>query len=344
MGRFLFRCDISPQIGAGHLRRCMALADELKMRGSSVFFVLRTRRINEGKELEDVGDEVIRLDWSLIPEEDAQEVVRLWRQYKIDAAIVDHYHASAEYQQHLYYSGVRWLQFDGCVQKQLWADWVINPNLASRECDYSAARQRKETCFLLGPKYAFLRGEFAQWQSKANFRKEVKKILLTFGGGDDKNATVFSLDAIKSLDPSIERVILASSANASIPDIQNWMEKNPTIYTTLLIDDTEIARNMAEADLAITAGGMTTFETAAMGLPTLIIQIAENQRPNARGWHKEGIAVNLGPIKALDPVFLHHQVKEMMRDVKRRENVSYSAKALVDCLGARRVAQRLLAS
>ncbi|CAB1061337.1 hypothetical protein D1BOALGB6SA_6110 [Olavius sp. associated proteobacterium Delta 1] len=322
----------------------MALAREFKALGASVIFVLRTRRTIEAKELESICDGLTLLDWSLTPEEDAQEVVRLCRQNQIDAAVVDHYHANAEYQQPLYNSGVRWLQFDGCIQKQLWADWVINPSLASKECDYSSARQRKETRFLLGPKYAFLRGEFAQWQPKANFRKEVKKVLLTFGGGDDKGATVFSLDAIKSLDPSIERVILASSANASIPDIQKWMAKNPTIYATLLIDDTEIARNMAEADLAITAGGMTTFETAAMGLPTLMIQIAENQRRNARGWHKEGIAVDLGPINALEPVFLQRQVKKMMQDEKRREKVSYSAKALVDCLGARRVAQDLLAS
>lgn len=339
MSNFLFRCDVSPQIGAGHLSRCLSFAEELKALGSSVFFVLRTREFDASNQSLSICDGLKLLNWSITHEDDAKAVVKLCGQYRIDVAVIDHYHGNANYQQILYQSGVHWLQFDGGAQNRFWADWVLNPSLASKECDYLSQKPRGETMFLLGPKYAFLRNEFGHWRPKVKFRKHVQKILLTFGGGDDRGATIFALEATKLLAPSIERIVLISSANRSIPNIEKWLQKNSNIKTTLLIDESEIARNMAETDLAITGGGMTTFETAAMGLPTLIVQIAENQQRNAQGWHKEGIALDLGPIVELNPTFLYRQVVKLIQDVKRREKMSKCAKALVDCLGTQRVAK-----
>lgn len=339
MGKYLFRCDVSPQVGAGHLSRCLSLAEKLKEFGSSIFFALRIREFDAPKQLYSICDDLKHLKWSMTYEDDAQAVVKLCRQYGIDVAVIDHYHGNANYQQILYQSGVHWLQFDGGTQSQFWADWVINPSAASKDCEYLSQKPRGKTTFLLGPKYAFLRNEFGQWQPRAEFRKQVQKILLTFGGGDDRGATIFALEAMKALAPSIERVILISSASRSIPNIEKWLLKNPNIKSTFLIDNSEIAKNMADADLAITAGGMTLFETAAMGLPTLIIQIAENQLRNAQGWHKEGVAVDLGPIVDLNPTFLYRQVVELIQDVKRREKMSRCAKSLVDCLGTQRVAE-----
>ena len=234
---------------------------------------------------------------------------------------------------------MKWLQFDGCYQTKLWADWVLDSSIASAECDYQSARQRDQTLFLLGPEYALVRKEFGRWRSDAVPQPAVKTILLTFGGGDDQGATVFALDALKGLDSDIKRLVLVSSSNPRIADIKDWIKNNSNIHTTLKVDEKEIARNMSQADIGITAGGTTTFETAAMGLPTLIIQIAENQKRNVMGWQKIGVAIDLGPIQSLDPHIIAQQTALLIKDHPMRKKMSSRGRTRVDCLGAERVAQ-----
>ena len=339
---FLFRCDMSPTIGIGHLRRCLTLAGGLKEYGAFVFFACRAVDYDWTKDVRGIADDWTALDWSLTPESDAQEVIRLYQQREIDVAVIDHYRADVGYQQRLHRSGVRWLQFDWTARQPLWANWVLNASPVAEESIYLSLKRRDETRFLLGPAYALLRREFGQWRPRVRFHEQVRKILLTFGGGDDKGATVFCLGVIKPLDLAIERIVLVSSANPRLSDIVDWVDRNNRSNVTLLVDEQEIARHMAGADLAIIAGGTTTFETAAMGLPSLIIQLADNQAPNASAWERAGAAIDVGPFRSLTSSALERQVVQLINDAGLRKSMAYAAKALVDCLGTQRVARILL--
>ena len=341
---YLFRCDVSPHVGTGHFRRCLVLARELKDLGAGVFFACRMRDFEIPKELTLLCDDWATIDWSLSPESDAQEVLNLYKRYQIDIAVIDHYRVDVKYQRKLYESGVPWLQFDNCTQQALWADWVLNPRLDAKTYDYSSLRQRDKTQFLLGPSYAFLRREFSQWHNRAEFNKQVKKILMTFGGGDDKGATVFCLEAIKNIDPAIECVVLATTFNPRLGDIINWKETNNKVNVKVLIDEEEIARWMSCMDMAITAGGTTAFEIAAMGLPSLIIQIAENQRGNAIAFNDENAALFLGAIEDMSPSYLEGQVARLVGNPQLRRSMSETGKALIDCFGAKRVAKILVSN
>lgn len=341
MCRFLFRCDVSSQAGIGHLRRCMVIANELKNMGSFVSFLCRTMHFNDFRETISSFDKIKTMDWSFSPEDDTQEVVNLFKRWKINIVVIDHYRASLEYQRRLYDSGVKWVQFDGCKENKLLANWVINSSPAAKNCDYWSLRQNDKTCFLLGPEFAPLRSEFYQLKTKVEFRKRVKRILLTFGGGDDRGAILFCLKAIKNLYSNIERVVLTTSDNPSNDEIAYWMKIN-RVKTELVVDEPEIARRMAEADLGITAGGMTTFETAAMGLPCLIVQIADNQTLNAKAWHEAGVSINLGSLDELKQEDLCQQVKRLIEQPEQRKNMHETGRSMVDCRGAERVARVLL--
>ena len=340
--RFLFRCDVSPAIGFGHLRRCLTLAKELKECGALVFFACRAADFDLTKELRHVADDWTVLDWSLAPEADAQETIRLYQQRNMEAVIIDHYRVNVAYQERLYRSGVRWLQFDWSARQPLWANWVLSASPAAEESAYLAVKQRDETRLLLGPSYALLRREFRQWQPQPRLHEQVRKILLTFGGGDDKGTVLFCLEAIKSLAPAIERIVLVSGANPRLPEITDWVDRNSKANVTLVVDETEIAMRMAEADLAIIAGGTTTFETAAMGLPSLIMQLADNQAPNASAWARVGAAIYVGPFSSLHADTLERRVTSLINDTGLRKSMSDAGRALVDGLGAQRVARILL--
>ena len=342
MSRFLVRCDVSPTVGVGHLRRCLTLARELKESGAFVFFACRAVDYDWTKDVRGIADDWTALDWSLTPESDAQEVIRLYQQREMDVAVIDHYRADAGYQRRLHRSGVRWLQFDWSARQPLWADWVLNASPSAEESVYLSLKRRDKTRLLLGPAYALLRREFHQWRPQVRFREQVRKILLTFGGGDDGGATVFCLEAIKPLDPAIERVVLVSSANPRLSNIVDWVGRNNSSNVTLLVDEQEIARYMAGADLAIIAGGMTTFEAAAMGLPSLIVQLADNQTANAAAWEEMGTAVNLGRVEDLSTQLIEYQVESLIAHPGMRREMTRAGLNLVDGCGSERVVQIML--
>lgn len=340
--KFLFRCDVSPAIGLGHFRRCLTLAEKLKRRGASVFFACRSKDFDLSKGLSNIADDWVALEWSLTPESDVLEVIQIYRQRDIDIAVIDHYGADVPYQKALYEAGIRWLQFDGSAHQPLWADWVLNASPAAEQGTYLPLKQRDETRLLLGPAYALLRPEFLKWRPQVSFREKVRKILLTFGGGDDRGATVFFLEAIKYVDPAIERIVLVSSANPRLLEIVNWVDKNDYSNVTILVDEQEIAQHMAEADMAITAGGITTFETAIMGLPSLIVQLADNQATNAAAWEAKGAGVNLGRLDNLTTEFIRSRTETLILNAEMRRKMAYAGFSLVDGAGSERVAQILL--
>lgn len=341
MPKFLFRIDVSPSAGTGHLRRCLTLAQELKEQGAGVFFACRLESFDIAKHIASVAVDWDVYDWSLSPEEDANKVIQSCRKYLIDAVIVDHYRADENYQKVLLKSGIPWLQFDGTASYPFWADWVLNISPVASEDLYEKLVMRKETNLLLGPQYALLRREFSQWRFLSKAGRPVERILLTFGGGDDRGATLFCLDAIKPLVEHAELIVLLSSSNPNREDIVKWCRETRA-NTKIVMDVDETASYMASSDLAITAGGMTVFEMAALGVPLLILQIADNQIPIAKAWQQCGYGINMGHLDQLSPKYLQREFMSLMQDRSRCEAMSAAGRSLVDGLGAARVAQVLL--
>ena len=341
MPRFLFRLDVSPSVGMGHLRRCLTLAGELAEHGSEVFFLCRSEAFDISEHMTQLVTDWAACDWSLTPEEDAQEVIRYSRMKHIDSVIVDHYRTDQTYQKILYESGIRWLQFDGAARYPIWADWVLNMSPTASEELYEKLKPRKDTHLLLGSRYALLRKEFQQQRCQVKKSGPVKRILLTFGGGDDRGATIFCLGAIRSLGRKVERIVLLSSANPRKDDILKWNRENRT-NTRIVLDAEETAPYMVSADLAITAGGMTVFEMAVLGIPVLIMQIADNQVPITRAWQQCGYGIDLGHLDQLRQETLLQETISLMQDAGRRQAMSTAGQAMVDGEGTWRVARALL--
>ena len=99
---------------------------------------------------------------------------------------------------------------------------------------------------------------------------------------------------------------------------------------------------MCDTDLAISGGGTTTFETAAMGLPSLIFQITDNQANNAIAWEQAGVALDLGHFHKTESGVLKHKISELIEDCKLRKSMAHTGRSLVDCYGTQRVANALL--
>lgn len=333
----MIRTDASARIGLGHLRRCATLGKRLKAMGAEVHFLTRTEDIDPAKEVGAFAQTCVPLDPGLSPVADAILTAEHCRRTGSDRLIVDHYQADEAYQLVLRDAGIRWLQFDGTASMPLWADWVVSMSPASDEARYRKLPRRATTRLLLGPRFAILRDEFLQWREPRPVPSQATRLLMTFGGGDDRGACLACLSALPAEKP-LHVTILSGSHNPQVPLIRRWFDRNPDARVRLLIDDAEIARRMAEADIALTAGGTTTFETAMLGLPALIVQIADNQAANARAWQRAGVAVDMGTLEHLDPAILRNKLVDLASDADLRQRMADLGKACVDGHGAERIA------
>jgi len=338
--RIVVRLDVTAHIGTGHLRRCATLGRVLNSRGVRVHFLVKTENLDLVKKLSDYAEDCVQMNSSLQGRADATYTAEYCRRIDADRAIIDHYEASEAYQRVLLDAGLRWLQFDGTVSTPLWADWVVSMSPAADADRYHALQRRAQTRMLLGPRYAILRDEFSQTRASRTIPAQARRLLLTFGGGDDRGACLACLEALQGVS-GFEIMILTSRYNPQVASIRSWLERHPELSAMLLLDDPQIAQRMVEADIAVTAGGTTTFETAMLGLPTIVIPIADNQRATARAWGRIGVAIDVDPLEQLNADRLRRELVSLAADPARRERMARLGQEYVDGRGVERLAQEL---
>lgn len=339
MNAFLFRCDVSPAIGLGHLRRCAVLAAELRRRGARTAFACRAEDADPAPELEGAADEIVPVEQSIGPEEDARLVARLARERGAAAVVADRFGADGGFGAALAAERLRWLQFDWAAREPIWADWILNANPDANERTYRRLLKKAGARLLLGPSYALLPPRFGEL---ARQRRDsgAGRILVTLGGGDDRGGTELCLDALGLLDQRPACTLLVGPFN---PRRRRIEEKAAGCggNVTVVFGERDAAARMAEADIAVIGGGTTTFEAAAMGLPFVVIQIAENQSRNAKAWDRAGAGLDAGPVERLAPGRLARLLSRLLEDGARRASLSSAGMARVDCRGAARVAEAL---
>ncbi len=315
----LFRCNAGPVIGYGHLTRCRALAQALRRQGETCVMFGPDAADARPEDQDIFSDWIPMADWPSAAE-DATRLVDLARRLDAGWAVLDDYRVDEPYQLTLRAAGLRWLQFDGTARQPLWADLIVNANPAVHPEDYASVLRDPETRLLLGPRYAILRPEFAAVEPR-DPRRAVKQILVTFGGGDDRGAIEFVLSTLlPETPPTVGFLVISGARNPRNPTLVEWIETHGQGRVSLHIDPPKVAPLFTDCDLAVMAGGTTTYEAACCGLPMVLITIAANQVPQAIAWDRKGVAIFIGsfsqitPRKLLDSVaqYLNHNSKDGM--------------------------------
>lgn len=335
----VFRCNAGPQVGLGHLVRCRALAAALHRLGVPCLMV------GPPREYVTADDQALFRDWIAqeawpSPEADAERLLEIARAHGATAAVLDDYRIDEGYQQVLATEGLRWLQFDAAAGQPLWADLILNANPAVRPGDYADVVRNRNAQLLLGPAYAVLRPEFSPPRQRAP-EEPLEQVLVTFGGGDDRGAIELALSSlIPQSPPALRFVVISGAANPRNSRLKRWIELHGDGRVQLLINPPRVANVLASCQLAVMAGGTTTYEAAACGLPMLLITVAQNQVPQARAWEGLGAAIYLGQLSDVDPRRLVESFALMESDVVRFDMLR-ACRSAVDGRGAQRVARHL---
>lgn len=351
----VFRADASRMIGSGHVMRCLALAEALRGRGVSTAFVCRTYDGNLCDLIEARGVRVMRLPAFVAAEGDPEALDGAW-QSDADATrravecsgggaraswlVVDHYGLDARFERAVRPAADRIFAIDDMANRDHDCDVLLDQNVVANAATRYDGRTAAETELLIGPDYALLQPAYAAHRRQLAPRDgAVRRILVYFGGADREDLTARVVDAIQSLgrqDIAVDVVTGATSpaATAFRERVAGW--PNVTLHGGL----PHLADLMARADLAIGAGGSATWERLCLGLPTIAVILAENQRPIVEALAASGAVRSLGTVHDVSRDVIRDAVADVVEHGISPE-WAHACRNVVDGLGAGRVAAAL---
>lgn len=336
MRTLVIRADATVRMGTGHVMRGLALAQAWQDAGGRAVFAtaelptaLRDRLISEGCGVESVGP-------------DAAGMVAVTERIGARWAVLDGYHFGSDLQQALRDAGRRVLAIDDFGHAARYpADLVLNQNLGADESLYSD--RRAETRLLLGPRFALLRREFgdaAKWER--TIPEIGRKVLVTLGGADPDNVTLNVIEALGRVQvESLEAVVIVGGSNPHRTSLEAAAGQSPA-QIDLQVNVTDMPALMRWADVAVTAGGTTSWERAVFGLPGLTLVLADNQVGIATACATEGLGWNLGWHVDVTAAKLAERLGQMMCDPVARKTMMVVGRRAVDGKGAARVVDELL--
>jgi UDP-2,4-diacetamido-2,4,6-trideoxy-beta-L-altropyranose hydrolase len=243
-----------------------------------------------------------------------------------DLLVVDSYALGQHWHQKLRAHTKKILVIDDLADRQFDCDILLNQNLGVEEKVYEG-RVPRDCKLLLGCNYALLRPEFSETRiealEKRLYNTEIENILVSLGGSDIDNVTY---DILQQLDSKFNIVVVLGKTSPNIKMIKAYA-KNKNIE--VIVDANNMSELMLNADIAIGAGGSTSWERCCLGLPTLLCVLADNQRGAAERLEDQGAVIIIKNLKT--------DLQLIIENSDHQNIMSNNAKSICDGLGCKRV-------
>lgn len=346
---FGFRVDSSARIGTGHLVRCLTLAKKLKSRGEDAIFLCQHLEGNMASLATKAGFEVLSVDINQTSKEspesrDAFESLRMIRARSINRIILDHYDLSLGWEEQIGQQVDDVFVIDDLTHRQHQCDLLLNQNLIPpNDASYSNS-EHGATRALIGPKYALLQDDYALVRSIRSFENSgVKRISVFMGGSDPDNTTELVLRSVADMDlDGISIDVVTGSANPHRTQLLATFGGNQSI--TFYSDLPSLASVISESDLAVGAGGTANWERMCLGVPSIVLDIAENQREICVELARVGLIEHIGSSHSASPIHIQNAIEKLCSDQRLRNEISWKGQVTVDGHGASRVVETLMPS
>lgn len=351
------RTDSSQEIGSGHVVRCITLAKELLNLGKVVEFITRNHKGNISKYIIKNGFKVNTLSaltktssqYDLEEYEqwlgtkqliDANETIQVVLNKQVDWLIIDHYALDIVWEKELKPYVKKIMVIDDLANRNHNCDLLLDQNLFKNMHVRYQEKIPKNCIQLLGPKYVLLQSDYVKlYQQVRPRRLPLKNILIFFGGTDKHNITGLTLSALQDADILFDSVnVVVSNQSTYYEVIKNQVDKIPNAQ--LYSDLPSLAPLIFKADFAIGAGGATNWERLCLGLPSLVVTLAENQKPVSHTLHQMGLIRLIGDAKSIQIEQISYAIKRIIS----ADNINYWSKhclSVCSVYGATKVAHEL---
>ena len=258
---------------------------------------------------------------------------------RAEMLVVDHYQRDAVFERACRSFARRILVFDDATGRDHDCDILVDA--AAGNAQAYAEKVPATARVLAGPAFAPIRQSFFTQRDSALARRDgrpVKEILVSCGATDPDNVTAAVLDALDGIASEISTTVILSSRAPHIDKVRERLRGN----ARLLLDVQNMAELMTNADLAIGAAGSTAYERAVLGLPSIQVTVAENQREIARLMADAGAAMDAGSVNEGLSQRLRAITAGLLKDGAKRRSMSVAASALIDGRGAAKIALAML--
>lgn len=322
----VIRTDASLEIGTGHVMRCLTLAKQLEREGAEVTFICRDFFGNSISFIQSQGFNVHILksyeshnylrwgrdNWK----QDAQETGLVIQKFKkkLELLIVDHYSLDAKWESEHRSKVKHILVIDDLADRPHDCDMLLDQNYYLNMQNRYKGLVPDSCVQLLGPNYVLLRDEFLTIDlQKIKRDGNVKNILIFFGGTDPTGETLKTLQAIKTLNISdIEFNVVIGASNPQKEKIEQVCKQMSNVNFYCQVNN--MAELMVEADLAIGAGGTSSWERCFLGLPSILIIVAENQTEVTYAIAEKGAIQLLGESSEVTEKHIYAVINGIYRD------------------------------
>ena len=306
--KIAIRADASIAIGTGHIMRCLTLADALDEKGVEIVFLCRPHSgslidliCEKGYSVFCLEDSISNADSSLMysgwlgstQKKDAQQCAQYLKDNLVDWLIVDHYGLDKVWQLELepYYRKL--MVIDDLGDRAHTCDIILDQNFGSTKKKYQYLVP--ESCqILVGSDFTLLRPEFREWRQysvKRRHLRDLGHLLINLGGVDSDNVTTQLILELENCDlPKHLCITVVLGPTAPHLDKVEQAAKQSKYSVSVITGASNMAQIMSNADLAIGAAGSTSWERCSLGLPTILLAIADNQQPIAIALAEAGAA------------------------------------------------------
>jgi UDP-2,4-diacetamido-2,4,6-trideoxy-beta-L-altropyranose hydrolase len=343
MKHIYIRVDGNEIIATGHVMRCLSIAEQIRKLGAEVTFVVADDRPRALIEDRGFAVDVLNTQWNDLDKE-TEVLCAYVQKHQVKVLLLDSYYVTERYLQRIIqYTKIVYV--DDMNRFAYPVHTLINYGVFTDRSMYEKTYQVAgvPVHFLIGSEYIPLREEFARRSYKV--RDTVQKVLITTGGTDQLNVAGNLLEwiAANPVLMGLEYHVIVGCFNQNKKKLYSLAESCANIY--LHENVTNMSEWMRSCDVAISAAGTTTYELCACGIPSICLEVADNQE-GAVAWEKNGYMGYAGnAAKEMEQCLLRCEdlLLKYIDNYELRKKRSERMQALVDGRGAMRIAEYVIA-
>ncbi len=358
--KVVFRADASSAMGSGHLVRCHTLAKVLRNRGVKVSFICR---MHNGHLIDNLTKDSFPVtvlpapafeaktcdgyaDWlGVSQDDDAGETCIALNNEKPDWLIVDHYGLDEKWERKMRPFVKKIMVVDDLANRIHDCDLLLDQNFSVNSSErYHGLVE--DNCFsFFGPRYALLHEDYNTYRkTQKKYTGKVKSILIYLGGVDPDNLTCKALQALSvaTLSHLHVNVVVGNNSSSNWNEVNNLVTQRP--LTKLYKPRYGLVDLISKSDLALGAGGVTTWERLCLGLPTLLVSVAKNQIQTCESLVNAGLINYAGDSATLTKDDLQGWFEKLINQPVKLSEQSNLGQLLVDGQGVWRIAEIMCSS
>jgi len=272
--KIVFNVIGDTQKGMGHIYHSLALAHEIT--DHEIIFIC-----DEKYKL--AVEKVASTDYKVLY---SSNTVSLIEKIKPDIVINDILNTSKKYIKNLKKLNMKVVNFEDLGDGSKYADMVFN--------ELYDIPQKKGDHYLWGYEYLALRDEFND-ASLHSIDEKVKSVLIAFGGTDQNNLTLVTLESILDIakEYSIKINIVCGSGYLFKDELERYLKTCIYKNIDLTFASGVISQIMEKTQIAISSNGRTVYELAHMNIPSIVASHHKREATHSFATLEKGF-INVG--------------------------------------------------